>query len=66
MGYFVETFANIGSNELVGCKGFDMPDGNDIEFPSMYNQGIDMSQNNTCASRSGNAFDDRTGSSRSN
>ena len=43
-GCFVETFTDVGSNEPDGYKGFDMPDGNDMEFPSMYSQRIDMSQ----------------------
>ncbi|KAA0057339.1 glycine-rich cell wall structural protein 1-like [Cucumis melo var. makuwa] len=34
-GRFVETFANVGSNEPVGYEEFDVPDGNDMEFPSM-------------------------------
>ena len=36
MGRFAETFADVRSNEPVGYKGFDMPDGND-KFLSMYN-----------------------------
>ncbi|KAA0037133.1 retrotransposon protein [Cucumis melo var. makuwa] len=34
MGRFAETFADVRSNEPVGYKGFDMPDGND-KFLSM-------------------------------
>ena len=33
-GRFAETFADVGSNELVGYKGFDMSNGNE-EFPSV-------------------------------
>ena len=33
---FAETFADVGSNEPVGYEGFDMPDGNGMEFLSMY------------------------------
>ncbi|KAA0042470.1 retrotransposon protein [Cucumis melo var. makuwa] len=49
-GRFTVTFVDIGSNESIGYEGFDMLDGNE-EFPSMYSQGIDMSQENVRASR---------------
>ncbi|KAA0032197.1 retrotransposon protein [Cucumis melo var. makuwa] len=38
------------SNEPVGYEGFDMLDGNDIKFSFMYNQGIDLSQDDIRAS----------------
>uniref|UniRef100_A0A9I9D7I3 Uncharacterized protein n=1 Tax=Cucumis melo TaxID=3656 RepID=A0A9I9D7I3_CUCME len=50
MGCFVETFANVRSNESIKYERFDMPDENDMEFSSMYNQGIDMSQEDVRAS----------------
>ncbi|KAA0037150.1 retrotransposon protein [Cucumis melo var. makuwa] len=56
---FSKMFTNIGSNDLVGYEGFDMPNGNDMEFLSMYSQGIYMSQDDVCASRSSRASDAR-------
>ncbi|TYJ97166.1 reverse transcriptase [Cucumis melo var. makuwa] len=41
---------------------FDMGDGNK-EFPPMYSQGIDLSQDDVCASRPSRASEGRTGSS---
>uniref|UniRef100_A0A9I9EMA2 Retrotransposon protein n=1 Tax=Cucumis melo TaxID=3656 RepID=A0A9I9EMA2_CUCME len=48
-GRFVETFADMGSNEPGGYERFDTTDGNE-EFPSVYSQGIDMSQDDVRAS----------------
>uniref|UniRef100_A0A9I9E610 DUF8040 domain-containing protein n=1 Tax=Cucumis melo TaxID=3656 RepID=A0A9I9E610_CUCME len=49
-GRFAETFADVGSNELGGeYDRFYMGDGNE-EFPSVYSQGIDLSQNDVRAS----------------
>ncbi|KAA0036745.1 retrotransposon protein [Cucumis melo var. makuwa] len=50
MSNFAEIFADIGSNEPTGYKGFDMPNGNK-EFPFMYSQGIDMSQEDVSPSQ---------------
>ncbi|TYK05421.1 retrotransposon protein [Cucumis melo var. makuwa] len=47
---FTKTFADVGSNKPIGHEGFDMSDGNGLEFPSTYSQGIDMSQDDVCAS----------------
>ncbi|KAA0051864.1 retrotransposon protein [Cucumis melo var. makuwa] len=38
----VETFANVGSNVPEGYRGFPADDGNDMEIPSMFIQGLDM------------------------
>ncbi|KAA0058317.1 retrotransposon protein [Cucumis melo var. makuwa] len=59
-GHFVETFADVGSNESVEYERFDMPDGNEE-----YNQGIDMSQENVCASRPSRVLEGRIRSNRS-
>uniref|UniRef100_A0A9I9DX92 Retrotransposon protein n=1 Tax=Cucumis melo TaxID=3656 RepID=A0A9I9DX92_CUCME len=64
-GRFIETFADIGSNEHAEYEGFDMSDGNDMKFPSMYSQGIDMSQDDVRASRPAHVSDGKPGSSRS-
>ncbi|KAL0561094.1 hypothetical protein IC582_001512 [Cucumis melo] len=49
-GRFAETFADVGSNELGSeYDRFYMGDGNE-EFPSVYSQGIDLSQNDVRAS----------------
>uniref|UniRef100_A0A9I9CUR8 Retrotransposon protein n=1 Tax=Cucumis melo TaxID=3656 RepID=A0A9I9CUR8_CUCME len=47
---FTKTFVDVGSNKPIGHEGFDMSDGNGLEFPSTYSQGIDMSQDDVCAS----------------
>ncbi|KAA0054470.1 retrotransposon protein [Cucumis melo var. makuwa] len=47
---FTKTFVDVGSNKCTEYEGFDMSDGKE-EFPSMYSQGIDMSQEDVCASR---------------
>ena len=62
-GRFAETFVDVESNEPVGYEGFDMPDGNDMEFPSMYSQGIDMSQDDVRTSRPARTLDGRPRSS---
>ncbi|KAA0060332.1 retrotransposon protein [Cucumis melo var. makuwa] len=62
MGPFAKTFADVGSNEPGGYEGFDMTDGNE-EFPPVYSQGIDMSQDDVRASRPSRASKGRTGSS---
>ncbi|KAA0055621.1 retrotransposon protein [Cucumis melo var. makuwa] len=60
---FAETFVNVGSNEPGGgYDRFDMGDGNE-EFPPVYSQGIDLSQNDVRASRPSRASESRTGSS---
>ncbi|TYK00096.1 putative nuclease HARBI1 [Cucumis melo var. makuwa] len=56
-GRFIETFVDIGSNEHAEYEGFDMSDGNDMKFPSMYSQGIDMSQDDVRASRPAHVSD---------
>ncbi|TYK00075.1 retrotransposon protein [Cucumis melo var. makuwa] len=61
-GRFTDTFADVGSNEPSGYGGFDMVDGNE-EFPPVYSQGIDMSQDDVRASRPSRASEGRTGSS---
>ncbi|TYK22090.1 retrotransposon protein [Cucumis melo var. makuwa] len=53
-GRFAKTFVDVGSNESVGYEGFDMPDGNK-DFPSVYNQGIDMSEEDVRTSRPSHA-----------
>ncbi|KAA0035724.1 retrotransposon protein [Cucumis melo var. makuwa] len=50
------------SNELGEYDGFDMADGNK-EFPPVYSQGIDLSQDDVRASRPSRASEGRTGSS---
>ncbi|KAA0047721.1 retrotransposon protein [Cucumis melo var. makuwa] len=63
MGRFAETFAEVGSNEPGGgYDRFDMGDGNE-EFPPVYSQGIDLSQDDVRASRPSRASEGRTGSS---
>ncbi|KAL4027669.1 hypothetical protein IC575_010844 [Cucumis melo] len=62
-GRFAETFANVGSNEPGGgYDRFDMGDGNE-DFPSVYSQGVDISQDDVRASRPSRASEGRTGSS---
>lgn len=56
----VETFADIGSNDPGGYKGFQMLDRNDIEIPTVYNQVFNMSQDDVRASRPCQASNDRT------
>ncbi|KAL0550165.1 hypothetical protein IC582_014668 [Cucumis melo] len=63
-GRFAETFTDVGSNEPIRYEGFDISDGNK-EFPSVYNQGINMSQEDVRASKPSRAFEGRVGSSRS-
>ncbi|TYJ96264.1 retrotransposon protein [Cucumis melo var. makuwa] len=59
---FAETFTDVGSNEPGWYDGFDMRDGNE-EFPPVYSQGIDLSQNNVRASQPSRASKGRIGSS---
>ncbi|KAA0045644.1 retrotransposon protein [Cucumis melo var. makuwa] len=60
---FAETFADVGSNEPGGgYERFDMGDGNE-DFSPVYNQGIDLSQDDVRASRPSCASEGRTGSS---
>ncbi|KAA0049911.1 retrotransposon protein [Cucumis melo var. makuwa] len=62
-GRFVETFADVRSNEPGGgYDRFDMRDENE-EFPPVYSQGIDLSQDDVRASRPSRASEGRTGSS---
>ncbi|KAL0539285.1 hypothetical protein IC582_023481 [Cucumis melo] len=62
-GRFAETFADVGSNEPGGgYDRFDMGDENE-EFPPVYSQGIDLSQDDVRAFRPSCASEDRTGSS---
>ncbi|KAA0036695.1 retrotransposon protein [Cucumis melo var. makuwa] len=62
-GRFTETFADVGSNEPGGrYDRFDMGDGNE-DFPPVYSQGIDLSQDDVRASRPSRALEGRTGSS---
>ncbi|KAA0051173.1 retrotransposon protein [Cucumis melo var. makuwa] len=56
----VETFADIGSNDPSGYKGFQMLDRNDIEIPTVYNQVFNMSQDDVWASRPCQASNNRT------
>uniref|UniRef100_A0A9I9DWQ9 Retrotransposon protein n=1 Tax=Cucumis melo TaxID=3656 RepID=A0A9I9DWQ9_CUCME len=49
----VETFTNIGSNVPKGYKGFAADNGNDMEMPSIFNQGLDMSLDTEWAHDSG-------------
>ena len=62
-GRFAETFADVGSNEPGGgYDRFDMGDGNE-DFPPVYSQGVDISQDDVRASRPSRASEGRTGSS---
>ncbi|KAA0064820.1 retrotransposon protein [Cucumis melo var. makuwa] len=61
-GRFAETFADVGSNEPGKYDRFDMRDENE-EFPPVYSQGIDLSQDDVRASRPSRASEGRTGSS---
>ncbi|KAA0062209.1 retrotransposon protein [Cucumis melo var. makuwa] len=62
-GRFAETFADVGSNEPGGrYDRFDMGDENE-EFPPVYSQGIDLSQDDVRAFRPSCASEGRTGSS---
>ncbi|KAL0549508.1 hypothetical protein IC582_013992 [Cucumis melo] len=62
-GRFAETFTDVESNEPDGgYDKFDMGDGNE-EFPPVYSQGIDLSQDDVRASRPSRASEGRTGSS---
>ncbi|KAL4023499.1 hypothetical protein IC575_017257 [Cucumis melo] len=62
-GRFAETFADVGSNEPGGgYDRFDMGDGNE-DFPSVYSQGVDISQDDVRASRPSRTSEGRTGSS---
>ncbi|KAL0553345.1 hypothetical protein IC582_007239 [Cucumis melo] len=62
-GRFAETFADVGSNEPGGgYDRFDMGDGNE-DFPPVYSQGVDISQDNVRASRPSRASEGRIGSS---
>ncbi|KAL0548430.1 hypothetical protein IC582_012881 [Cucumis melo] len=62
-GRFAETFADVGSNEPGGgYDRFDMGDGNE-DFPPVYSQGVDISQDDVRASRPSRASDGRNGSS---
>ncbi|KAL4038216.1 hypothetical protein IC575_001824 [Cucumis melo] len=56
---FAETFADVGSNEPGGgYDRFDMGDGNE-EFPLVYSQRIDLSQDDVRASRPSRASEGR-------
>ncbi|KAA0037345.1 retrotransposon protein [Cucumis melo var. makuwa] len=62
-GRFAETFADVGSNESCGgYDRFDMGDGNE-DFPPVYSQGVDISQDDVRASRPSRALEGRTRSS---
>ncbi|KAA0025957.1 retrotransposon protein [Cucumis melo var. makuwa] len=61
-GQFAETFADMGFNEPSGYERFDIANGNE-EFPPVYNQRIDMSQDDVRASRPSRVSEGRTGSS---
>ncbi|KAL0556207.1 hypothetical protein IC582_004717 [Cucumis melo] len=62
-GRFAETFADVGSNEPGGgYDRFDMGDGNE-DFPPVYCQRIDLSQNDVRASRPSRTSKGRIGSS---
>ncbi|KAA0055933.1 retrotransposon protein [Cucumis melo var. makuwa] len=61
-GWFAKTFVDVKSNKPSGYEGYDMVDQNE-EFPSMYSQGIDMSQDDVRASRPSRTSEGRTGSS---
>ncbi|KAA0056139.1 retrotransposon protein [Cucumis melo var. makuwa] len=43
-GRGAETFADVKSNDPSGYEGFQLHDRNDIEIPTMYNQGFNMSR----------------------
>ncbi|KAL4016672.1 hypothetical protein IC575_024326 [Cucumis melo] len=62
MGHFVETFIDVGSNDPSWYEGFQTTNGNDKEFPSMYSQGFDMSQDDVRASHPACTSECRTGS----
>ncbi|KAL0533619.1 hypothetical protein IC582_027658 [Cucumis melo] len=59
----VAPFADVGSNESGGgYDRFDIGDGNE-DFPPVYSQGIDLSQDDVRASRPSRALEGRNGSS---
>uniref|UniRef100_A0A9I9CFF7 Retrotransposon protein n=1 Tax=Cucumis melo TaxID=3656 RepID=A0A9I9CFF7_CUCME len=62
-GRGVETFTDIGSNDPSRYEGFQPPDGNDMEIPTIYSQGFNMSQEDVWAPRPSSASDSRTRSS---
>uniref|UniRef100_A0A9I9CYL2 Retrotransposon protein n=1 Tax=Cucumis melo TaxID=3656 RepID=A0A9I9CYL2_CUCME len=64
-GHFTKTFVDVGSNDPSGYEGFQMPDGNDMEFLSMYNQGFDMSQDDVRALLPAHTLEGRARSSES-
>ncbi|KAL4013677.1 retrotransposon protein [Cucumis melo var. makuwa] len=61
-GWFTETFIDVGSNESGGYDRFDIGDGNE-EFPPVYSQRINLSQDDVRASRPSRASEGRIGSS---
>uniref|UniRef100_A0A9I9DEV6 Retrotransposon protein n=1 Tax=Cucumis melo TaxID=3656 RepID=A0A9I9DEV6_CUCME len=65
LGRFTEMFADVEFNKLVEYEGFDISDGKEMEFPSMYSQRIEMFEDDVRASRPARASNGRLGSSRS-
>uniref|UniRef100_A0A9I9E5L9 Retrotransposon protein n=2 Tax=Cucumis melo TaxID=3656 RepID=A0A9I9E5L9_CUCME len=62
MGRFTETFTDVGSNEPGEYDEFDMANGNEV-FPPVYNQGIDLSQDDVRVSRPSRDSEGKTESS---
>uniref|UniRef100_A0A9I9DDJ0 Retrotransposon protein n=1 Tax=Cucumis melo TaxID=3656 RepID=A0A9I9DDJ0_CUCME len=58
-----ETFTDVGSNLPEGYEGFSADDGNDMEIPMMYSQGIDMLSDDIMGTRPDRSTEGRTGSS---
>ncbi|KAA0056468.1 retrotransposon protein [Cucumis melo var. makuwa] len=48
-----ETFAHVRSNVLGGYEGFLVDDGNDLETPMVYGQGLDKSHDDIMGTRPG-------------
>ncbi|KAA0062004.1 retrotransposon protein [Cucumis melo var. makuwa] len=56
-GAHAETFVDIRSNVPGGSKGVQQEDGLDMEFPTMYNPGMNMSPEDMMGTRLGKSID---------
>lgn len=63
-GAHVETFVDVRSNVSDGYEGFSPEDGNNMEIPTMYSQGLNMSSEDIKGVWLGRSSNCRTGSSR--
>uniref|UniRef100_A0A9I9D629 Retrotransposon protein n=1 Tax=Cucumis melo TaxID=3656 RepID=A0A9I9D629_CUCME len=59
-GAHAETFVDIRSNVPGGSKGVQQEDGLDMEFPTMYNPGMNMSPEDMMGARLGKSIDCRS------